>query len=69
MWVHLGGLSCVVLCKVSLDGNSLKAAELLFKSGFKEAYGIKGGVAGKKGWLVSLTFSLLLLCYMFCTNL
>ncbi|KAH9609693.1 hypothetical protein KSS87_004898 [Heliosperma pusillum] len=34
----------------SFDGNSLKVAELLFKNGFKEAYAIKGGVRGKKGW-------------------
>ncbi|XP_065873328.1 rhodanese-like domain-containing protein 4A, chloroplastic [Euphorbia lathyris] len=33
------------------DGNSLKAATLLYKKGFKEAYGIRGGVRGKKGWL------------------
>ncbi|WCJ37270.1 Rhodanese-like domain-containing protein 4A chloroplastic [Euphorbia peplus] len=33
------------------DGNSMRAAELLFKKGFKEAYAIRGGVRGKKGWL------------------
>lgn len=31
----------------------MKVAELLFKNGFKEAYAIKGGVAGNKGWMVS----------------
>lgn len=36
----------------SFDGDSLKVAELLYKSGFKEAYAIKDGVRGKKGWLV-----------------
>ncbi|OMO65417.1 hypothetical protein CCACVL1_21530, partial [Corchorus capsularis] len=41
-----------VLCLLdNFDGNSLKAAELLFQSGFKEAYAIRGGVRGKKGWL------------------
>lgn len=34
----------------SFDGNSIKVAELLFKNGFKEAYAIKGGMRGKKGW-------------------
>ncbi|XP_077225369.1 rhodanese/Cell cycle control phosphatase superfamily protein isoform X2 [Tasmannia lanceolata] len=34
----------------SFDGNSLKVAEILFKSGFKEAYAIKGGLRGKNGW-------------------
>lgn len=43
-----------MLCKFSIDGNSMSAAELLFKKGFKEAYAIKGGVAGNKGWLVRL---------------
>ena len=37
----------------SFDGNSLKVAELLHKKkGFKEAYAIRGGVAGKNGWQV-----------------
>ncbi|KAI4341567.1 hypothetical protein MLD38_026278 [Melastoma candidum] len=41
-----------VLCILdNFDGNSLKVAELLFKKGFKEAYAIKGGVLGKKGWM------------------
>ncbi|CAM8902109.1 unnamed protein product [Rhodiola kirilowii] len=35
---------------VSFDGSSLKVAELLVKNGFKEAYAIKGGVRGKRGW-------------------
>jgi hypothetical protein len=30
----------------------MRVAELLFKNGFKEAYAIRGGVRGKKGWLV-----------------
>ncbi|XP_057965172.1 rhodanese-like domain-containing protein 4A, chloroplastic isoform X2 [Malania oleifera] len=34
----------------NFDGNSLKGAELLFKNGFKEAYALKGGVRGEKGW-------------------
>ncbi|KAF2284679.1 hypothetical protein GH714_029139 [Hevea brasiliensis] len=33
------------------DGNSMRVAELLFKNGFKEAYAIRGGVRGKKGWM------------------
>lgn len=36
----------------SFDGDSLNAAELLFKNGFKEAYAIKGGLRGKNGWQV-----------------
>ncbi|KAI4319277.1 hypothetical protein MLD38_032898 [Melastoma candidum] len=41
-----------VLCILdNFDGNSLKVAELLFRKGFKEAYAIKGGVLGKKGWM------------------
>lgn len=41
-----------VLCILdNFDGNSMKVAELLFKNGFKEAYAIKGGVRGEKGWL------------------
>ncbi|XP_048233275.1 rhodanese-like domain-containing protein 4A, chloroplastic [Ricinus communis] len=35
----------------NFDGNSIRVAELLVKNGFKEAYAIKGGVRGKKGWL------------------
>ncbi|GAV68383.1 hypothetical protein CFOL_v3_11886, partial [Cephalotus follicularis] len=35
----------------NLDDNSMKVAELLFKNGFQEAYAIRGGVKGKKGWL------------------
>lgn len=44
-----------VLCLLdnSDDDDSLKAAELLFKNGFKEAYAIKGGVRGNKGWLAT----------------
>lgn len=41
----------VVCILDNFDGNSLKAAELLYKNGFKEAYAISGGVRGKKGWL------------------
>ncbi|KAF8005664.1 hypothetical protein BT93_K0063 [Corymbia citriodora subsp. variegata] len=41
-----------VICILdNFDGNSMKVAELLFKNGFKEAYAIKGGVRGEKGWL------------------
>ncbi|KAL3621874.1 hypothetical protein CASFOL_034070 [Castilleja foliolosa] len=40
-----------VLDNSSFDGNSLKVAELLVKNGFKEAYAIRGGIRGKKGWL------------------
>ncbi|XP_052115885.1 rhodanese-like domain-containing protein 4A, chloroplastic [Arachis duranensis] len=41
-----------VLCVLdSFDGNSLKAAELLFKNGFKEVYAIRGGVRGQQGWM------------------
>ncbi|CAL1407903.1 unnamed protein product [Linum trigynum] len=41
-----------VLCILdNADDNSLRAAELLVKNGFKEAYAIKGGVRGKKGWV------------------
>ncbi|KAE8660770.1 protein FRIGIDA-like [Hibiscus syriacus] len=35
----------------NFDGNSLKAAELLYQKGFKEAYAIRDGVMGKKGWM------------------
>lgn len=49
----------------SFDGNSLKVAELLFKNGFKGAYAIKGGVRGKKGWIVCF---LLLLYYCFASR-
>nr|GMD67027.1 rhodanese-like domain-containing protein 4A, chloroplastic [Ipomoea batatas] len=34
----------------NFDGNSLKVAELLVKNGFKEAYAIRGGLRGNKGW-------------------
>ncbi|KAF3784320.1 Rhodanese-like domain-containing protein 4A [Nymphaea thermarum] len=35
----------------SLDGNSLRVAQLLHeKGGFKAAYAIKGGIQGKEGW-------------------
>ncbi|KAM7270333.1 hypothetical protein ACFE04_029547 [Oxalis oulophora] len=41
-----------VVCVLdSVDGNSLKVAELLFKNGFKEAYAIKGGLRGENGWM------------------
>ncbi|CAA2995497.1 rhodanese-like domain-containing 4A, chloroplastic [Olea europaea subsp. europaea] len=36
----------------NFDGNSMKAAELLVKNGIKEAYAIRGGIRGKKGWQV-----------------
>lgn len=35
----------------------MKVAELLFKNGFKEAFAIRGGVRGDKGWLVCLFHS------------
>ncbi|CAK9139447.1 unnamed protein product [Ilex paraguariensis] len=34
----------------NFDGDSMKVAELLVKNGFKEAYAIRGGIRGKKGW-------------------
>ncbi|XP_057782874.1 rhodanese-like domain-containing protein 4A, chloroplastic [Salvia miltiorrhiza] len=34
----------------NFGGNSMKVAELLVKNGFKEAYAIRGGTMGKKGW-------------------
>lgn len=34
----------------NFDGNSIKVAELLVKNGLKEAYSIRGGIRGKKGW-------------------
>ncbi|XP_073036825.1 rhodanese-like domain-containing protein 4A, chloroplastic [Primulina eburnea] len=34
----------------NFDGNSIKVAELLVKNGFKEAYAVRGGIRGKKGW-------------------
>ncbi|XVF32019.1 hypothetical protein REPUB_Repub17cG0045300 [Reevesia pubescens] len=41
-----------VLCLLdNFDGNSLKAAELLYQNGFKEVYAIRDGIRGKKGWL------------------
>ncbi|GAB2298173.1 hypothetical protein Dimus_032245 [Dionaea muscipula] len=40
----------VVCILDNFDGNSMKAAELLFKNGFKEVYAIEGGVLGKQGW-------------------
>ncbi|KAL3604754.1 hypothetical protein D5086_005613 [Populus alba] len=41
-----------ILCILdNFDGDSMRVAELLFKNGFKEAYAIRGGVRGKKGWL------------------
>ncbi|XP_031373085.1 rhodanese-like domain-containing protein 4A, chloroplastic [Punica granatum] len=47
-----GDPSDTVICILdSFDGNSMRVAELLFKNGFKEAYAIKDGVRGKKGWL------------------
>uniref|UniRef100_A0A3Q7I316 Rhodanese domain-containing protein n=1 Tax=Solanum lycopersicum TaxID=4081 RepID=A0A3Q7I316_SOLLC len=39
------------LCVIdNFDGNSIKVAELLVKNGLKEAYAIRGGIRGKKGW-------------------
>ncbi|KAM1031573.1 hypothetical protein ACFX2C_035342 [Malus domestica] len=50
----LGNPAETVVCVLgSFDGISIKVAELLFKHGFKEAYAIKGGVGGTKGWLES----------------
>ncbi|XP_050252173.1 rhodanese-like domain-containing protein 4A, chloroplastic isoform X3 [Quercus robur] len=47
-----GDVSSTVVCVLdNFDGNSIKVAELLFKNGFKEAYAIRGGVRGDKGWL------------------
>ncbi|KAG6677835.1 rhodanese-like domain-containing protein 4A, chloroplastic [Carya illinoinensis] len=43
--------STVVCVLDNFDGNAMKVAELLFKNGFKEAYAIRGGVRGEKGWL------------------
>lgn len=34
----------------NFDGASMKVAELLVKNGFKEAYAIRGGIRGNKGW-------------------
>lgn len=46
-----GDPSNTVICILdNFDGNSIKVAELLVKNGFKEAYAIKGGVRGEKGW-------------------
>ncbi|GAB2226351.1 hypothetical protein Droror1_Dr00022153 [Drosera rotundifolia] len=40
-----------VVCVLDhFDGNSMKAAQLLYKNGFIETYAIEGGVLGKKGW-------------------
>lgn len=45
-------VSTTVVCVLdNFDGNSMKVAELLFKNGFKEAYAIRDGVRGDKGWL------------------
>ncbi|GMI73965.1 hypothetical protein HRI_001065800 [Hibiscus trionum] len=41
----------VIFVLDNFDGSSLRAAELLYKKGFKEAYAIRDGVMGKKGWL------------------
>ncbi|CAH9073482.1 unnamed protein product [Cuscuta europaea] len=42
-----------VVCIIDhFDGNSIKVAELLVKSGFKEAYAVRGGLRGNKGWQV-----------------
>ena len=35
----------------------MKVAELLVNNGFKEAYAIKGGISGKRGWRVSSSLS------------
>ncbi|KAK6937932.1 hypothetical protein RJ641_031440 [Dillenia turbinata] len=48
------GVTQVEYLEGSFDGNSMKAAELLFKSGFKEAFAIRGGARGKDGWQVFL---------------
>ncbi|CAH2052466.1 unnamed protein product, partial [Thlaspi arvense] len=46
-----GPENTVVCILDNFDGNSMKVAELLIENGFKEAYYIKGGARGKKGWL------------------
>ncbi|CAN6544965.1 unnamed protein product [Malus baccata var. baccata] len=51
---RFGNPAKTVVCVLgNFDGISIKVAELLFKNGFKEAYAIKGGVGGTKGWLES----------------
>ncbi|EPS68185.1 hypothetical protein M569_06591, partial [Genlisea aurea] len=41
-----------VVCIIdNVDGNSIKVAEFLVKNGFKEAYAIRGGIMGEKGWV------------------
>ncbi|XP_022954032.1 rhodanese-like domain-containing protein 4A, chloroplastic [Cucurbita moschata] len=45
------GADTLVFVLDNFDGNSMKVAELLFKNGFKEAYAIKDGVRGEKGWM------------------
>ncbi|PQM33485.1 rhodanese-like domain-containing protein 4A chloroplastic [Prunus yedoensis var. nudiflora] len=51
---RFGNPADTALCVLgNFDGISIKVAELLFKNGFKEAYAIKGGVGGTKGWLES----------------
>lgn len=49
---NFGDAASTAVCILdSFDGNSIKVAELLFKNGFKEAYAIRGGVSGEKGWM------------------
>jgi len=45
----------------------MKVAELLFKNGFKEAYAIRGGVRGEKGWMVCF-FHFFFDCTVFFTH-
>ncbi|CAN6485681.1 unnamed protein product [Victoria cruziana] len=49
---EFGDPANTTLCIIdSLDGNSLKVAQLLHENGgFKATYAIKGGIQGKEGW-------------------
>ncbi|KAL3850484.1 hypothetical protein ACJIZ3_012366 [Penstemon smallii] len=48
---NFGDPSNTIVCVIdNFDGNSIKVAELLVKNGFKEAYAIRGGIMGEKGW-------------------
>ncbi|KAL1558716.1 rhodanese-like domain-containing protein 4A, chloroplastic [Salvia divinorum] len=49
---NFGEPANTTLCVLdNFDGNSIKVAELLVKTGgFKEAYAIRGGTMGKQGW-------------------
>ena len=53
---HLTSICFTLFCvEGSFDGNSMKVAELLAKNGLKEAYAIRGGIRGNKGWQVLLS--------------